>query len=183
MDNRLEAINLMRSRLDKKLQEYWSEMFALKYESSWGSAQQARAIFDHGHKLIAFCQQINLMKPSAANHLHKAWDDAYYKHKEMRHCRDAKVVHPSIPDTSTEGVLQYFLQGAENKCNYLLLCVRMLDSETQTDYTNLLRELESTIDCLFDLKLITEKQRDGAYQVLNQYYHKNYTAQIVSFAR
>lgn len=183
MDKRLTAINIVRSRLDKKLQAYWSEMFALKYESSWEAARQARAIFDHGHKLIAFCRQINLMKPSAANHLHKAWDDAYEKHKEMRRCRDAKVIHPSIPNTSTDGVLQYFLQGAENKCNYLLLSVRMLDAETQVDYTNLLRELESAIDCVFDLELISKQQRDSAYHVLNQYYHKNYTTKIVKFTR
>lgn len=181
MDKRLNGINIMRARLDKKLQSYWSEMFALKYESSWEAARQANTIFEHGHKLIAFCQQINLMKHSAANHLHKAWDNAYKQHTKMRHCRDAKVVHPSIPDTNTEGVLRYFLQEAENKCNSLLLSVRMLDTESQVDYTNLLRELESTIDCIFDLELISRQQRDDAYQVLDQYYHKNYTTQIVNF--
>lgn len=59
----------------------------------------------------------------------------------------------------------------------------MMDSETQTDYTNLLRELESTIDCIFDLELISERRRTSAYQILNQYYHKNYATKLVNFTR
>lgn len=183
MNEQLHAINIMRKRLDEKLQMYWSEMFALKYESSWSASMQARTIFEYGHKLIEFCRQINVLTPATKNRLLKAWTEAYEKHKEMSHCHEAKVVHAHIPDISTEGVLQYFLQGAENQCNHLLLSIRMLETNAQAEHIRLCKELETTIDCAFDLQLITECQANNAYNVLMDYYTNDYAVKILNFTR
>lgn len=183
MSEQLHAINIMRKRLDKKLQMYWSEMFALKYEASWTANMQARTIFEYGQSLIAFCHQINVLTATTANQLRKAWNEAYDKHKEMRHCREAKVVHPRIPEVNTEGVLSYFLQGAENQCNNLLLSIRTLKAEAQTEHFRLCKELETTIDCASDLQLINEKQATEAYSILMDYYINNYTEKILNFTQ
>lgn len=109
--------------------------------------------------------------------------EAYDKHKEMQHCRDARVVHPCIPEVSTEGVLQYFLQGAENQCNHLLLSIRTLEENAHTEHIRLCKELETTIDFAFDLQLITESQVNNAYSVLMDYYTNNYAVKILNFTR
>lgn len=181
MSEQLLAINTVRQRLDKALQSYWSEMFALAYDSTWSAAHRANNIYAHGHKLISLCVQINLMKMSAGNHLHKAWDDAKEKHKEMRHCRDAKVVHPKIPDGDFATVMQYFTKGAENKCNFMLLSIKAAtDDESQR--LHWLHELQSTIECSHDLGLITDEQSTEAYRILNEYWHRNYTTEVFCFA-
>lgn len=181
MDARLEAINIMRRRLDAKLQAYWSEMFQLAYFRSLTAARRANDIHAHGHKLIALCVQINLMKPSAANHLHKAWDAAKEKHQEMRHCRDAKVIHPRIPETDCAGVLAYFTKGAENKCNCLLMGVRALQDAHDSHRLDLLHELQETIECAKDLELIPESKLSEVYQTMNEYWHQNYTTETIGF--
>ncbi|MBQ8806380.1 MAG: hypothetical protein IJZ68_08005 [Bacteroidaceae bacterium] len=180
MSEQLQAINTMRKRLDKALQTYWSEMFALAYDNTWSAAHRANHIYAHGHKLISLCVQINLMKLSAGNHLHKAWTEAKEKHKEMRHCRDAKVVHPKIPDGDKQTVMQYFSKGVENKCNFMLLSIRAT-SETESQRLHWLHELQSTIECAIDLGLITDEQSHDAYQVMNEYWHGNYSTETFSF--
>ena len=181
MSEQLLAINAVRQRLDKALQGYWSEMFALAYENTWSAAHRANNIYTHGHKLISLCVQINLMKMSAGNHLHKAWDGAKEKHKTMRHCRDAKVVHPKIPDGDFTTVMQYFTKGAENKCNFMLLSIKATtDDESQR--LHWLHELQSTIECSHDLGLITDEHSTEAYRILNEYWHRNYTTEVFCFA-
>ena len=180
MSEQILAINTMRKRLDKKLHEYWSEMFALAYENTWSAAHRANNIHAHGHKLIALCVQINLMKPSAGNHLHKAWDDAKTKHKEMRHCRDAKVVHPKIPDGDFSNVMQSFIKCAEHKCNFMLLSIKAT-SDDESQRLHWLHELQSTIECSHDLGLITDAQSTDAYRILHEYWHRNYTTETFNF--
>ena len=183
MNAQLTAINIMRKRLDDTLQSYWSDMFALKYESSWSANMQAKSIFEYGHQLITFSLTLNSIQLATANRLYKAWDDAYHKHKEMCHCRAAKVVHYSFPETTTDGMLRYFLQGTENQCNSLLLSVRVLEADEQSQRIPILKELDATIECAFDLQLITETQKQMAYTVLREYYQQDYTHKMLNFTR
>ena len=180
MSEQLKAINTMRQRLDNALQTYWSEMFSLAYDNTWSAAHRANNIYAHGHKLISLCVQINLMKLSAGNHLHKAWTEAKEKHKEMRRCRDAKVIHPKIPDGDMNTVIQYFIKSVENKCNFLLLSIKAT-ADSEAHRLKWLRELQDTIECALDLQLITEDQSKDAYRVLNEYWHRNYSTETFCF--
>lgn len=183
MNAQLKAINIMRKRLDDVLQSYWSEMFTLKYESSWSAKMQAKAIFEYGHQLIAFCMHVNILPPATANSLHTAWDAAYDNHREMRHCHEARVVHPFIPNLSTQGVMLSFVHEAESRCNHLLHSARILDATKNFEYVSILKELDTTIECAFDLQLITESQKQSAYKILHEYYQHDYTHRIFNFTR
>ena len=179
MNERLQAINVIRKRLDDKLQAYWSKMFAMAYEDTWSAAHYANNILHHGHHLIDLCMEINALPAHTGRRLHGAWDAAKGQHKEMGHCRNAKTVHDGIPDADYYAVMQYFIAGVEAQCNSLMTEIRNDKSDNDGTRLALLHKFMATVESAIDLELIYEDKISWAYEVLNAYWHRNYTTQTL----